>query len=280
MDQWISSVAIFLWLLASAVIFIFRHWIIAWVSAGVQHRFDIKIEEVRTELRKAEANFNGLLRNREAEIAALRNSVLSGSFSRQAMLDKRRFEAVEKVWAAVNDLALLKSLSAWMAVLNVKAMAQDIGNPKMQQFLSVVGASAPDPKSLKNIARDERPFLPELAWAYFSAYTTILYGGLQRYSALKNGLDPNRYLKNEVTQSILKAALPHQSQFIDEQEPESYYHLLEEIEVSLLMELRKILEAKDADQADTARAKEIMDAISKADTARTQEAAGALGKGE
>ena len=279
-DHWISLAAIFLWLLVPAVIFIFRHSIIAWISGGIQHHFNVKIEEVRTELRKSEADFNSLLRNREAEIAALRNSVLSGSFSRQALLDKRRFEAVEKVWTAVNDLALLKSLSASMAVLNIKAIVKEAADPKMQQFLSIIGAAAPDPKALKNVARDERPFLPELAWAYFSAYTTILYGGLARFSALKHGLDPDKYLKNELAQTILKAALPHQSKFIDEQEPESYYHLLEEIESLLLIELRRVLEAKDADRADTTRAKEIMDAISKADIAKAEEATAILRKGE
>jgi len=227
------------------------------------------MEELRAELRKNEERFKSELRDKEAEIAALRNSILAGSVSRQSLLDKRRFEAVEKLWTAVNDLAQLKPLSSIMAIVNFKEAAKDANHPKMQQFLSMIDHVAPDVKNLKkNIARDEQPFLPELAWAYFIAYKTILYGSFMRFSALKFAV-PDRYLTNVATKRILTAALPHQSNFIDENEPETYHYLLDEIEGYLLIELRKVLEGKDADQAATARAKEIMDAVNHADTERT-----------
>ena len=78
----------------------------------------------------------------------------------------RSFEAVERVWSAVNDLSQLKMLSGMMAVLKFKEVAKESGTPKMQEFLSLIGKGAPDPKDLKlNVARHEEPFLPELAWA-------------------------------------------------------------------------------------------------------------------
>jgi hypothetical protein len=63
---------------------------------------------LRAELRKNEESFKSDLRDKEAEISTLRTNILSGSAGRQALLDKRRFEAVEKVWANVNDLAQLR----------------------------------------------------------------------------------------------------------------------------------------------------------------------------
>jgi hypothetical protein len=85
-----------------AVVFAGRHFILAVISKGVQHGFDVKIENVRIELRNNEERFKSELRDKESEIARLRNSVLSGNASRQSMLDKRRFEAVEKIWTATN----------------------------------------------------------------------------------------------------------------------------------------------------------------------------------
>jgi hypothetical protein len=121
---------------------------------------------------------------------------------------------------------------------------------------------APDVKRFKNIARDEQPFLPDLAWAYFSAYITIIFGSYMRLQFLKTGVeDPERYVSGEAIRKVLKVALPHQARFIDENEPETYYNLLDEIERSLLGELRKILEGREADQAAALRAKEIMDAV-------------------
>jgi hypothetical protein len=127
---------------------------------------------------------------------------------------------------------------------------------------------------LKNVARDEQPFLSELAWAYFAAYRSILYGNLLRYQLLKAGLDnADKILTNEGAQQILKASLPHQSKFIDEHQPETYHYLLEEIESCLLLELRNILEGRGADQAATKRAKQIMDAVKQANEKQAESAA-------
>jgi hypothetical protein len=254
-------------------IFAGRNWLVAWISHSVQHRFNVEIEQLRAELRKNEENFKSDLRDKEAEISTLRTNILSGSAARQALLDKRRFEAVEKVWANVNDLVQLKSFAALISVLNYKAIAREVRDPKMQEFLGIMGSAAPDIRQLKNVAQDERPFLPELAWAYFTAYSTILYGVHARFMLLRTGMEnPENLLSKEGMHKILKAALPHQSKFIDENEPEQYEYLLEEIESCLLAELRKILEGKEADQAAAMRAKEITDAIKNADKERAERA--------
>jgi hypothetical protein len=65
------------------VVLLARNFFIAWISQNVQYGFDVKIEELRTELRKNEERFKSELRDKEAEIATLRNSVLSGSANRQ-----------------------------------------------------------------------------------------------------------------------------------------------------------------------------------------------------
>lgn len=282
-DQLTLFSAISSWVLIIAA-FIGRNWLKAWLEKGVQFRFDNKLENLRTTVRKNEEAFKADLRNKEAEIALLKNSVLSGSASRQSLLDKRRFEAVEKVWTAINDFAQLKGLSAMMSVVKFEALAKRTGDPKIQQLVDLMGASAPDAikvrdiTQLKNVARDERPFLPELAWAYFAAYTAILFGSLARYMVLKTGLaDAGELLTNEPTKKILKAALPHQSSFIDQFEPAAYHHLLDELELLLLAELRKILEGKEADRAAVEKAKGIMDAVGKADEETKKDAARAAG---
>jgi hypothetical protein len=205
-DGWLAIISIVLWALAPFGIFIARHWIIAFISKGVQHQFDRQIEEVRSDFRVSEERLKSNLRDRESEIATLRSSVLAGSAGRQALLDKRRFEAVEKIWIAVNDLAQLKGLSGMMAVLNFKAMAKEAADPRMQNVLSILGAAVPDFQKLKNVARDERPFLPELAWAYFAAYRTILYGSFARFTVLKTGVnEADKFLTNDAAKKNSKS---------------------------------------------------------------------------
>jgi hypothetical protein len=161
-----------------------------------------------------------------------------------------------------------------MALMNYKAVAKLAHDPRMQQVLTVIGAGAPDVENLPNVGKNERPFLPELAWAYFTAYSTILYGIYARFMILKTGLDdPEQFLSKEGAQKILKAALPHHSKFIDENEPEAYYYLVEELENLLIIELRKILEGKEADQVAVVRAQEITDAIRSAERSAEKERA-------
>lgn len=251
-------------------LFAFRNWIVAWISKSVQHGFDIKIENIRANLRTNEEQVKSDLREKEAEITSLRANIFSGSVTRQTLIDKRRFEAVEKIWTAISDSAQLKLLSVTMASLNYDVIAKDINNPKMQQFISVIGSQAPDPKTLKNIARDERPFVSEIVWAYYSAYISVLYFNFVRFNTLKIGIeDPQRLLKSDNIKNILKTALPHQAQFIDEQDAGAYYYLLDELEANLLSELRKILDGKEADQAATQRAREIMRVIKDANVQQT-----------
>jgi hypothetical protein len=260
-ENWLSILSIILWIVVPTLIFIARHWLIAWVSGAVQHNFDRQIEEVRADLRKSEERYKSELRGKEAEIAALRDNVLAGSTSRQALLDKRRFEAVEKVWTSVNDLAQLKTVSATLAAMNYKAIIENRSDPKIDEYLSTL-TSISAKLELKDAARDERPFVSELAWGYFTAYKWILHANSIRLQILKNSNEePSKHFSDAWFRPVLKAVLPHRGKFINESRPEEYHHLLEEIEGCLLTELRKILEGKEADQNAAARAKEIMDAI-------------------
>ena len=158
--DWPGIVALLLWVSAGGFVFIARNWILARVTNSVQHHFNVQLENVRADLRDSEERVKSELRNKEAEIAALRANVLSGSANRQSLLDKRRFEAVERVWAAVNELAPLKMLNGMLAVLNMAAISKEAHDPKMQRFLSTIGTTLPPVGELKNSARDEQPFLP------------------------------------------------------------------------------------------------------------------------
>jgi hypothetical protein len=272
MAQALSIISFLLSISVPIVAFAARHWIVERISRGVQHQFDRQIEQLRTDLRKAEEEHKSELRSKEADIAALRSVVLTGSANRQALLDKRRIEAVEKVWAAVHDLgAALKGLSATMAILNYKAVAKEASDPRMQQYLAVIGSTAPgDFAKLKDVARDEQPFLTEPAWAYFNAYKSILHMNHARYMVLKNVVDqsdrdPERYFSTDALKNILKAALPHQTKFIDDNDAGAFHYLLDELELLLLIELRKILDGQASDDQMMARAKAISEAVKQAD---------------
>jgi hypothetical protein len=271
-EDWLSIISFCVSVGVPTTIFFARHWLLARISRSVQHGFDVKLEELRAELRKQEELLRSELRDKEAEISTLRNNVLSGSASRQALLDKRRFEAVEKVWTEVNDLGQLKAFSAMMAMLNIDAVAK-LNDEEKQQFLSVLGRIAPNLDQVKNVARDERAFLPESVWAYFATYKMIIQGNAVRFMILKSGADSvERYLSNDAIKQTVKAALPHQKKWIEEHEPQAYHYLLEEIETCLLTELRKVLEGKEVDESTAMRSRNIMEMLRRAENEKIEKA--------
>jgi len=75
----------------------------------------------------------------------------------------------------------------------------------------------------------------------------------------------------------LKAALPHQSEWIDGTPPEMYHFLLDELEERLLSELRNILDGVQADEAAAQKAKGILKAVSMADQ-EVEDAVASAGK--
>ncbi len=262
---WLTYLNTFLWFAAVPV----AHFVgKQWITRLVNHGFDEKLETLRSELREKEEKLKADLREKELALNALRASILSGSAGRQNLLDKRRFEAVEKVWTEVNELGQFLPLAKFMGTLNVKEIAAASGkSPDVQKFMDAVGklGNPPDLKDWKSAARDERPFLTEHAWLLLSAYRAILFGCYTVFSILRTGVDePLRFMNVDGVRPILREALPEFRKFIDDHGLETYHLLLEELQARLLAELRMMLDGKDVDVAVIKRTTELNRAMTEA----------------
>src|SRR5262249_50537024 len=163
--DWVTVVALLIYGAFLIAQFVFTRW----AERRIQYGFDAKIENLRAELRQNEERFKHDLRTKEGEISALREGVLSGRANRQALLDKRRLEAVEKIWTAVIALGPAKALSATMSIIKYDAVAREISkDPKARELIEMLLPSTADHS--QNIAMNEQLFVSEIAWAYFFAY--------------------------------------------------------------------------------------------------------------
>jgi hypothetical protein len=125
-------------------LFLGRNWLKARIERGVQYRFDEKLERLRSELRSSEESFRKALQEREVEISTLRENVLSGASNRRAMLDRRRFDAAERIWKAVILLAPYRNVAGQMAVIDLKSVAKyPSRNLKIQSFFETIVKSVP-----------------------------------------------------------------------------------------------------------------------------------------
>jgi hypothetical protein len=253
--------------LAAIAVFVGRNGLKAWIEKGVQHRFDTRLEELRTEFRKSEELLKSELRDKESEIAALRDGVLSGRTQRQALIDKRRLEAIDKLWAGISALAPFKAVSASMVIVNVENVAKAAPNdPKIRQFMSMITAPHADKfASYDNPAKNEQPFVAPLAWAYFQAYQVIVTSAFAYAKVLELGIEkPSELIASENIKKVVKAALPYYAEYIDQHDITVLHYLLDDLEKQLVAEIQRMLAGEEQDQAGVEQAARIMEQVREA----------------
>lgn len=249
--------------LIAALAWLLRSIIETRLRASVQHEFNEKLESFRADLRQSEEGFKADLRAKENQIEALRSGALSGLVSRQTVLDKRRMEAIEQLWGAIEKLAPLKMPASMMACVKYEwASERAAQDQKVRKFFETIANTCPPEKFPKTDAHRSRPFVSDLAWALFSAYLAILGGSIGKLQILKNGL-PRDILKADHVTAATKAALPTYSAYIDKYGDAGCYQLLDILEAELLKELRRILAGEESDKASVEQASKIMQAVAK-----------------
>jgi hypothetical protein len=249
--------------LIAALAWLFRIVIETRLRASVRHEFNEKLESFRADLRKSEEGFKADLRAKESQIEALRSGALSGLISRQAVLDKRRVEAIEQLWDAIEKLAPLKMPASMVACIKYEwALEKASLDPAARKFFETIANTCPPEKLQKTDAHKSRPFVSDLAWALFSAYQAILLGAVARLHILKSGLSGD-LLKADHVSATTKAALPAYSSYIDKYGDAGCYQLLNVLETELLKELRRILAGEESDKASVEQASKIMLAVTK-----------------
>ncbi|MBR1274515.1 hypothetical protein [Bradyrhizobium sp. AUGA SZCCT0283] len=249
--DWLSLLALGISIALPIITLAGRKWFIAQIERGVQHKFDQKIEKLRSELRMS-----------ETEISTLRAQVFSGAGKRGELLDKRRFLAVDNTWAAMGTLAPYRLVSEMFMRIDLKVVEADASHPNLQRFFGAIAGIAPKEVSPNLSARAEQLYLSPLAWAYFHAYQTTVLMHFTMIKGLEHGLsNVSKLVKLDRLREILKAALPKDAKFIDECEVTDFALFLEDLEKALAVELQKILDGREADQSDLARARAIEAAL-------------------
>ena len=240
------------------VLWLFRNLIITRLTNSVKHEYDAKIENLKAELRKNEEAFKIDLSTKASQMEALRNGVLSGVTSRQAVIFERQLVAVEQLWEAFVSLAPAKEISAWMAEVKFESAAKEAAkNPRVREMFSMIGNF-----DLKNLGTKQavktRPFISPLAWAYYSAYEAIVFHAITRLHMLKNGIDMVEVIDNSRVIGLVRVALPHQVQYIEKYGPSAFHYLLEELESNLLAAFRLMFQGEEADKDNLEKAAAII----------------------
>lgn len=242
-----------------AVAWLGRNLIVARLKRSVQHEFDERIDKLRSELRKSEDQFRSALAARQSEVDALRTGALSNVPQRQAVLLQRRLEAIEQLWTSAASLSKTKLLAGYLSAFNVEAMTEAVKKQeRAAQILDMI-ASGFDQKELDHTsAIKARPFVSAMAWAIYAAMQAVAGHTMIRWHAMKSGIEAKGLMDEEKIKQLIKAALPHYSEYLDMHGGVVFHYTLEALETRLLEELNRMLDGSEADAASVAQAAKIV----------------------
>jgi hypothetical protein len=269
MLEWLPAIATTtIWAAFTAALSIpFRKY----VEKRLDFAFDRKIVALKAKFDRDEQWLKAQIARNSVEVEALKAAALSNLALRRADLDRRRVEAVAVLWQSVVELAPHKFAAQMCQKINFEELfTQVTGSNSTAQKTREMAAmilkmSGADEGKYNNTPATHRVFVPEIAWAMYSAYATLAPIGTLQLVTAKNGLDGSM-LKASTVVAVAKKALPHQSAFIEQYGLSSVHFLLEELETLVLQELRAALVMDDSDKSTVNQAAEIMAAVREEET--------------
>lgn len=236
--------------LVSLVLWLARNLIITRLTKSVESEYAHLLESYKFDLRRSEESFKAELRSNEVEITALRSGTLSAISSRQLLLDKKRMEACDELWASVVSLGAFKIVSVWMSVIKFEVVAEAAKHdPNVRRLVEILDKQI-DPEFLKAqiVPSRSRPFVTPMLWASYSAYATVMMQAVMRAFSIKHGLGAD-LLDFKKTSEVLKLVLPHQTEYIDKFGASCYHFLIEELEEKIISEIHHTISGASTDDA-------------------------------
>lgn len=245
--------------LVAAAVYLFRKLIVTRLAKGVQHEYDAKLESLKRDIRASERALEALVRRSEQEASDLRDAAMKALASRSAALDQRRLQAVDELWTATGKLSKAKAAVTYAGLMKFENMAKAAQeDAKMREFAAAL-LSGVDKKSADPMhGWVARPFVTDECWAVYNAYATVIVYSITRIEIVRLGASADVIADPRKVGALIKAVLPHQTDYVDEHGVGGFVYLIDELELALLKELRKSITGTTGDAIAVDNAAEII----------------------
>ena len=198
----------------------------------------------------------------------LRALALGGFSKRREVVQLKKIDAAERLWGAVQVQSSALMLVEMSKSINFeKAAEQAERDSKTRDFFSTVGSSfdyGAYIEKLKEVnPQSLRPYVSELGWAYYEAYSAIISFYTMRQKVLELGA-PAKILNDEKNlKSVILKAMPHQAALYDKFDPVYPWIFLEPLRESILVEVKKMISGEEESKADLQLANDILQSLEK-----------------
>ncbi len=217
-----------------------------------QHAFELQIKQVQLDFERLNSKQDQIL-----------SSVLDVSSDRAKEVSKREIEAAEAIWSSVGKLDELFAPAQIAEILKFDEIeAASSSDRKKFEELAEMLTKTFTPEFAKDLRCDwARLFVNESAWAFYSAYHSILMTGAIRLKTLAIGAPLTGPEINSGLKKAILEALPHQEPTFEKFPDVSSTIFLQEIKQALVIELRRSIQGEHSSSAEVKKSIAILDAL-------------------
>ncbi|MFZ2237238.1 MAG: hypothetical protein WAV67_12775, partial [Dokdonella sp.] len=212
-----------------------RKFVAERLTRSVAFEFDRKLEAQRSEHLRAMELLRARLATEQQSLQQLRGSVLEGTGAWKADVSGRKIQAAMELWASFIATKTYKVAATHMSFVKIDgAVAATTENKNARDvFRSMIPEGYDTPVEAIKYSEHARLFVPQIAWAVYLAYATIVNSAVLRIKMLADGIYLPSFFDDENIKSVIEAAVPGAKDYLDKHGVTAGAHLLDQIKLRL-----------------------------------------------
>ncbi|MEB5886804.1 hypothetical protein [Enterobacter roggenkampii] len=222
--------------LLGVIIYFSRSTLTKWIGKSIEHRFDKKIE-----------NFKSEIRDKEKELEQIRLFMASTRRERDSTLQTKRFEAAEILMRSRQFLGQFTMLVEYVKMLNMNEILDKRNDPKITQFIKALTDPVEIDEKLRVYGTFDRTlpdlYLNDRVKKLFEAYQFIILNAVMIMKVLSMpgiNINPDLFKKDSLRKTVIELA-PLAKEGFDQFGDSYAYHWTNYFYEEILKELRNEL---------------------------------------
>lgn len=253
--NWIPSIVL---IVLFSIIWFMRNVLRDWLTKKIQHKYDKKIEEIRTAQEK----------NKD-ELDDIRKGYLNDFFSKNSELRTRRLKAIDDIW---KSLLTVKNETAafinFISLFNFEEIKKRLNEPETTALLNNIANTFMNLNVTGNnkikeafqLAAITRPWISLFLWSIFETYSSIVTYSVASFFMLRSGIYDEKLIDKKKFYQIVCNIFPGITISEDELINNTAFPvLLNELEKRFLGEIELMLTERETNQHQQDEVKKLLE---------------------
>ncbi len=181
-------------------------------------------------------------------LAAVRDSVLSGKTSRQSIVDQRRFDAVDQLSIAVRELDRYRTPSRYLPYIDLDYVFNQIDRkPEGPEFFKNMMRELPSEFSAPANTKILEHYLPDRVRELYDLYLQLISYSWYISKDISSGVNLSKFLQLDALNGTIVKRLPRYACFVETAGKYAWVHFAPTVRRELSLELRRFVDKTQAD---------------------------------